>query len=515
MYSVSYCAAVRGIDGCLVQVEADVSNGLPGFSLVGFLSSEVKEARERVQIGLKNAGFHFPPKRITINLSPADIRKGGTGYDLAIAVSVLCAFGYFSNDYIQDIMFIGELGLEGKLKEVHGILPRVYTAYENHLKFCVVPKGNVEEANIVEGIRVVGVSDLKELVGLLNREELSKAVVKGKTGKLQKSSISLDFRDVHGQEFVKRAALVAAAGRHNLLMIGPPGSGKTMIAKRIPGILPTLGFREQMEISKIYSVAGLLSEESPYIMERPFRAPHHTITRQALIGGGHMPKPGEVSLSSGGVLFLDELAEFSRQTIEVLRQPLEEGFVNISRIDGNFRYPAECQLVAATNPCRCGFYPDRRKCMCTDRQVRNYLDKISRPMLDRMDLCVETRVLAYEEFQKKDAGGVEESSAYMRERVEEVHRIQKKRFESESFSWNSELPSSKIDTYCTRSSQAEEYLQTIYETMEISARVYHKLLKVARTVADLEKSEQIEKEHIAEAVCYRMIDKKYWGREEV
>ncbi len=513
MFGVSFCAAVYGIDGCLIRVEADVSNGLPGFSLVGFLSSEVKEARERVQIGMKNAGFYLPPKKITMNLSPADIKKNGTGYDLAIAVSVFAAFGYFSQEYVNKILFIGELGLEGGVKEVHGVLPMVYTAYEKGIRWCVVPKGNVPEAGIVEGMHVVGVSCLKELVLILQKEVLEEKEETKQDYALEEDGFVLDFKDVCGQEFVKRAVLIAAAGRHNLLMSGPPGSGKTMIAKRFPGILPEMTFEEQMEVSKIYSVAGLLSKEMPFVKKRPFRSPHHTITKQALTGGGHIPKPGEISLASGGVLFLDELAEFKRETIEVLRQPLEEGYVHIARTEGTYRYPAKCQLIAATNPCRCGFYPDRRRCICTEKQIRSYLDKISGPMLERIDLCVEMQPLKYHDFftgekkEKKEG----ESSEQLRNRVLQAYEIQKERYRKENFFYNAQIPSNLLETYCPLTKEAEEYLSEIFSSLELSARVYHKLLKVARTIADLEQSGQIGLLHIAEAVLYRMFDKKFRG----
>ncbi len=511
MYSKTCCASIQGIEGRIIQIEADISDGLPGFSLVGYLSSEAKEARERVRIALKNSGYRFPPRKVTINLSPADIRKDGTGYDLAIAVAILAAYGYIPEECINEILFIGELSLDGAVKPVSGVLPMVYTGWEQGIKYCFVPKGNQEEAAVVDGISVIGVSDLKQVVEILLKGELE-AFVRQRSATVSggEQKKSMDFLDVQGQELVLRAAQVAVSGMHNMLIIGPPGTGKSMIAQRMAGIMPAMNFEEQMEISRIYSVAGLLTEDMPLMTVRPFRSPHHTITQTALVGGGKYPKPGEISLASGGVLFLDELPEFDRNSIEVLRQPLEDGWVNISRLNGNCRYPAKCLLLAAMNPCKCGWYPDRKRCRCSPQQVKKYLGKISRPVLDRIDVCTETVPLNYQELEGgQNARG--ESSEEICRRVEQVHRIQWERYQKESFLYNSQLPPQKLKKYCVLTSEAKKYLEQIFEKMEFSARAYHKILKVGRSIADLEGSRLIETQHIAEAVCYRVLDRKYWG----
>lgn len=520
MFSEAFCAAIQGIEGCIIQVEADVSEGLPCFSLVGYLASEVKEARERVRIAIRNSGFHLSPKKITINLSPADIRKDGTGYDLAIAAAVLAAYGYIPQSELEDCVILGELSLDGQVKGITGVLPMVYTALEHHRKCCIVPWDNLQEASVVNGISLIGVKTLKEMVSILQSVGKRSVMVTSEPKLQAEEEPFLDFKDIRGQSVVKRAVEVAVTGRHNLLMMGPPGSGKTMIARRIPGIMSKLTFEEQMEISKIYSVAGLLNENLPYVTERPFRSPHHTVSQTALVGGGRYPRPGECSLSSGGVLFLDELPEFGRQVIEVLRQPLEDGYVTVSRLEGSYRYPARCQLVAAANPCPCGFYPNRRKCSCSQPQRKRYLGRISQAILDRIDICTETVPLEYQDLEQRQetaasatadttadttAVAAGETSKQIRERVVAAQEIQNKRYQSEKYSFNAELTATGIQKYCVLESEAQEYLQKNFKDMDLTARAYHKLLKVGRSIADLEGVDKIGIKHIKEAICYRVI----------
>ncbi|MDF2950741.1 MAG: comM [Anaerocolumna sp.] len=509
MFSKAFSAAVSGIDGIIVSVEADVSDGLPLFDLVGYLGSEVREARERVRISLKNSGFRLPPKRITINLSPADMRKEGTAFDLPIAVSILTAFGYIPQENLEETMIIGEVSLNGDIKKVNGVLPIVYTALKQGFTRCIVPESNAREGAVVQGIDVFGFETLQDVVRFLNNENYRDPTYINMEEILnQQDNIEeLDFSDVTGQIAAKRAIEIAVSGMHNLLMVGPPGSGKTMLAKRIPTIMPELSFEESLEISKIYSVSGLLNNKDSLISKRPFRSPHHTITSAALTGGGRMPMPGEISLAHLGVLFLDEFPEFNRNTIEILRQPLEENEITISRLQGTYRYPCDFMLIAAMNPCSCGFYPDRNKCNCSINQVKRYLGKISKPLLDRIDISIECLQVNYKDL---EARKLSETSSDIRKRVRIARDIQSNRYKNEKFYFNSQLTPKTISKYCKLEKEEYKILEDAFLKMDLSARAYHRILKVARTIADLDQSEIITKKHLCEAICYRSLDKKYW-----
>jgi len=500
---------IKGVEGVPILVEADVSDGLPGFSMVGYLSSEVREAQDRVRTALRNSGFRLPARKVTINLSPADIRKEGTAFDLPIAVAILAASGLVKPAALHSCVISGELGLDGEIKPVRGALSITAAAKKDGKIQCFLPGENVREGLVIEGIEVIGVDHLKDLTDQLNDPEKQKTGSCG-NGELmgRQEAYDVDFSEIGGQLFLRRATEVAVAGMHNILYIGPAGTGKTMLAKRIPTIMPSLSMEEAVDISKIYSVCGLLSKEEPLVVRRPFRSPHHTISPTALAGGGRIPKPGEISLASGGVLFLDELPEFQRTTIELLRQPLEERKITVTRIFGAYEFPADFMMAAALNPCPCGFFPDRTRCRCSELQVRKYLSRISKPLLDRIDICAESGAVTYEELQERKGG---ESSAAIRRRIENARKIQKKRLKGCGIYFNSSMNKAQIEESCSLGNEEQKFLKKVYENLGLSVRGYEKILKVSRTIADLDGSERIRKDHLAEAVGLRSMEGKYWG----
>ena len=513
MYSSILTGCISGIDAAIIQVEVDISTGLPGFLLVGSLGNEVKEARERVQVALKNVGFHIPPNKITVNLSPANIRKEGTGFDVPIAIGLLHAMGFFSEGQVENMLFVGELGLNGEIKPVKGILPIVRTAAKTGIKCCFVPYENQMEGSVISGTQVRGVRDISELAEYLCESDKKVAekmlpVYRCSYSELRKKNLigeTLDFSQVKGQGMAKRAAEIAAAGFHNMLMSGPPGGGKSMIAKRIPGILPELTEEECLEVSAVYSVAGKLNPEQPLVLQRPFVSPHHTATYSALVGGGAKGRPGAVSLAHRGVLFLDELTEFPRPVLECLRQPLEERQIVLSRNYGTYVYPADFMLVCAMNPCKCGYYPDRNRCTCTASELQQYRSTISGPLMDRVDVYVET---AEVDIFSLNGTKKEETTEEIRCRVLRARDRQRKRFQNSTYSFNGEMSSSDIVTFCVLGKDEQRLLEAAYRKMGLSARSYHRVLKVARTIADLADAEQIGAEHISEALSYRFMERK-------
>lgn len=511
MFSTILSGTIYGIESHLVHVEVDLSSGLPCFVMVGSLGGEVKESGERVRIALKNTGITIPPMHISVNLSPADLRKEGAGFDLAIAVGVLIAMERLPNDCADKLLILGELGLDGEVKPVRGVLPVAIGAVREGIKRCLVPKENVKEAAAAAGMKAVGISDLEQVIDylkcpekkretMLPAEEACRQELFHDSGNDTEKGNRGDFSEIVGQESVKRAALISAAGFHHMLIMGPPGSGKTMIAKRMPTILPPLSLEESLEISSIYSISGNLPAGSGLLTKRPFLSPHHTISPQALSGGGKIPKPGVISLAHRGVLFLDELPEFKRQTLDLLRQPLEDREIQIARTGGSFTYPADVMLVAAMNPCPCGYYPDMNKCRCTPFEIHHYLSHISGPILDRIDLSVEACKVEISQLQSGKRG---ESSRSLRKKVMIARKKQEIRYRGSHYRFNSELAVGDLEKYCHLEEEERRLIEKLFGTLELSARAYHKLLKVARTIADLEQSEHILKEHLMEAVCYQ------------
>lgn len=523
MLSKIYSCTLLGLDVQSVIIETDFSQGLPGMRVVGLPDTMVREACDRIKPAIVNSGYQFPLRKITVNLSPANLRKEGSHFDLPIAMGILSSAGMIKINDDGDCAFLGELSLDGKIQRIEGALPMVIGLAENGIKHIFLPKNNQEEASLVLGVNIYPVETLKEVVehfstckGKKKLEPYTKEKRKINVT-YNKGSFCLDYSDVKGQEKIKRAIVISCSGNHGLLMRGEPGSGKTMIAKRIPTVMPELTYEECLEVTKIYSIAGKLSKEQPFIGERPFRAPHHTITATALIGGGGKPKLGELSLAHKGVLFLDELPEFNRNVLENLRQPLEEKHINISRLMGNFCFPCDFLLVAAANPCPCGFYGSQEhECTCSVNKIEHYRNKISGPLLDRFDLQVEVLPVKYEDIADstgnlemrmcKDRYMMDDviSSEHMRKQVEKVRKIQEERYKDERISFNSQLEGDLLQKYCFLDDACSQLMENAFKNLGLSARGYVKVLKVARTIADLEESLNIRVSHIAEALSYRM-----------
>ncbi len=511
MYSSILTGSLFGVEANLIHVEVDISTGLPGFSMVGSLSNEVREARERVQVALKNTGYDIPPKKVTINLAPANLKKDGTGFDVPIAIGILQTLGYFRGEATENILFAGELGLDGEIRPISGILPIVKEAARRGIDTCIIPWDNRIEGSVIPGVRVRGACNIRQLTAFLQETDMGQqeALLPEQPCTTQEIlerepyCADNDFSEIRGQEIARRAAEIAAAGFHNLLMSGPPGGGKSMIARAMAGILPPMTWQESIEVTTIYSVAGMLDTENPLILRRPFQSPHHTISGAALIGGGVHTHPGAISLAHRGVLFLDELTEFPRNILECLRQPLEDHRVNIARAQGNYIYPADFMLVCAMNPCRCGFFPDKNRCRCTEGELAKYWGRLSGPLLDRMDMFVETSRIDLQKLQSVREG---EDSARIRQRVVEARAVQEERFRGKKYSFNGDMEAAELEHYCELGREERQLMETAYSQLELSARTYHRVLKVARTIADLGHSERIREEHLSEALAYRLTE---------